>query len=77
MTKKDAFNESLDSLYKSLNGGMERQLLDNECKIIGDGSIVRIVEDDIYRKYYVDDMDGVMKPGLLTTMGLLCENEFE
>ena len=62
-TKKDAFNESLDSLYKFLNEDVERQLLDNECKIIEDGSIIRIVEDGIYNKHILGEIDGVIKSG--------------
>lgn len=60
MVKKDVFNESL---YKFLNEDVERQLLDNERKIIEDGSIIRIVEDGIYNKHILGEMDSVIRLG--------------
>lgn len=59
-TKKDEFNESLD---KTLIEKLERELLEHERNIIENGSIVRIVEEDIFKKQTCDGVNTIIKVG--------------
>lgn len=59
-TKKDEFNESLD---KTLIEKLERELLEHERNIIENGSIVRIVEEDIFKKQTCDGVNTIVKVG--------------